>query len=96
MKFNKLLLGMKDKYDMKKLSYILLCSIFISLVTGCNFIEKKKGYEIPDPVRTDIWKLESDFCTSVMKREYDKSLRLLNDSFSFKLKDLKLDSVFIL
>jgi|GEM_PF-2649168 len=85
---------MKDKYDIRKLTYGLLFSILISLITGCSFIEKKKGYEIPEPISTDIWKLESDFCTSVMKREYDKSLRLLNDSFSFKLKNLKLDSVF--
>lgn len=78
------------KSVVNRLIYLLI----IIFVNGCNVVEKKEGFQIPESLKTEIWKTESDICTSIMKREYDKALPLFNDSLVARFMNTNLDSVF--
>lgn len=82
---------MKIRFFKRQVLFFILVGI---LLTNCNQIIEKKGYEISNELRTEIWKIESDICTSMMKRDYDITLSLFNDSIAAKLHNLNYDSVF--
>lgn len=78
----------------KALINVLLLSLIIGLGSSCSFIDRKKGYHIPIPIRENIRRVESDFMTSIMKGDYDQTLTLFNDSMAALLQAQNLDSVF--
>lgn len=78
----------------KAMFSVLLLSLVIGLGSSCSFIDRKKGYQIPIQTREEIRRVESDFMTSVMKGDYDKTLEQFNDSMAVLLRAQNLDSVF--
>ncbi|MFZ5428616.1 MAG: hypothetical protein ACOZDD_00170 [Bacteroidota bacterium] len=70
------------KENRKLIANLPIYFLIIIFISGCNLVEKKEGFQIPESLRTEIWKTESDICTSIMKREYDKALQLFNDSLA--------------
>lgn len=89
---NKLTIIMKE--NRKLIANLPIYFLIIIFISGCNLVEKKEGFQIPESLRTEIWKTESDICTSIMKREYDKALQLFNDSLAAGFMNMNLDSVF--
>ena len=82
------------KKDKKSIVIISVYFLVIGLFASCNQIDKKEGYLVPESIRSEIWKIESDICTSIMKHEYDKALVLFNDSLAARFQTMNLDSVF--
>ncbi|NPD84827.1 hypothetical protein HNV12_12900 [Methanococcoides sp. SA1] len=82
---------MDKKSRIQQILTIILISI---MLVNCKPVVKKKNYEIPDELSKKIWKLQSDFCTSMMKSDYDKTLDLFNDSIAANLLGSNYDSLF--
>jgi len=77
----------------KLLIKISLALISTILLGGCSTVQKKKGYEIPIKLKEEIWKLQSDLGVSLIKRDYETTLRTFNDSVVKNLNSLNIDSV---
>lgn len=80
--------------NVKYLINFLAFFVVATIICSCNYVEKKEGYQIPESLSTEIWKTESDICTSIMKREYNKALLLFNDSLAAQFERMNLDSAF--
>lgn len=76
-------------------SYIALIVLMV-IAFGCYYNHNYKGYEVPEKVSWDIWKLESDFCTSVIKKQNRAAYDLLSDSMAARYDTSHLDQAFYL
>lgn len=84
---------MDKGYGLRRSSYMLIF-VIMAITIGCQHIDKYKGYEISDDIRVSIWKMETDFCTSIMKKENLTAFELMSDSMAAYYDKNKLDSAF--
>jgi hypothetical protein len=89
---NKLTINMLEKK--KSTTNLFIFILAINILSSCNIVERKEGFQIPDSLKNEIWMTESDICTSIMKQEYDKALPLFNDSLAANFQNMNLDSLF--
>jgi len=85
---------MGKRHGQRRISFMLQIFILMNIAIGCQRIERYKGHEIPDEIHWDIWKLDTDFCTSIMKKQNLTAYGLMSDSMAAYYDKNKLDSAF--
>ena len=85
---------MNDQVKSKIIKYFFFTLFITTLITGCSLSENKTGYHINKKIREDIWKLSSDFCTSIMKNDYKYARNMLGDSLLTRFDTVELNRRF--
>lgn len=85
---------MEKGHGRRRNSFILKLLVLMGIAVGCQRTENYKGYAISNEIRAEIWKIEADFCTSIMKKENLVAYDLMSDSMAAKFDKNKLDSQF--